>query len=243
MIAALLGVFFAAHAQLATTPENCLAQKTFPCAVSTSEKATIAVGGNGYYLSKATIIEFSAKQEARLVKGHLWGRVKKNLRVTTAYGFFVIDGSDTEAEFWVDSETDGFVFKVIAGFGEIHPKGSGEPIGVARGQQAKLSTVNYKMKSCFVSNPTAIDLKEHARMYSRVFPFGLLSVDEHMEKMAAAVLSASSRESFFLRTSVTRQLASAIEREHRMKVQAEEDRQLQDHLKKLFKIKSNFEDQ
>jgi hypothetical protein len=234
----LLGI---SHAQMTMSPENCFEEKKFPCAVRTQKKVTLAQGGIGYYFSPGSLVEFLSKNQIHLVRGHVWVKATKNLKINTMYGTF--ETSDDSSEFWIDTEKDGYLLKVFSSHIMVTPKGLKNSARVEKGQQVFLSTIDYRNSSCFMSNPSAIDLPAHVRVSGKVFPFGQLSVDDHMNAVAGAILSASSKESLFLRANVSRQLASSIERDRRQKLEEIENRRLQDYLKRLFKVKSNFEDQ
>lgn len=226
--------------QYVDSPEDCLELRNYPCTISAQSKVTISGRGHGFYLSAGTLMEWVGKDEIRLVRGHLWGQHADHLQLDTPYG--VVTFSGDKSEFWVDVGKEEFDIKIFSGEANVLPKGKNVATVLERGQHAFLGVVDYKNKSCFVSNPATLSLSEHIHRYGKVFPFGQVSVDEHLRHVAGAMLWASEQEGAYLKAQVSRQLASAIEREHRQKLEKIEWDRLQKYLQRLYRIKSNFEE-
>lgn len=226
-------------ASYVTSPANCLQEKIYPCAVLTKGKSTLAHGGNGFYTSGNSVVSFVGPQELYVVRGSLWAIAKKQLVVKTTFARFSTEVS--ESEFWINAGSDKQELKVFQGSVGVAPKGATE-LTVLAGREVYVSSVDYAKKSCYVSNVGVIDFQAHVRTYGNVFQFGLLSVEEHLEKVAGAVLIASSQDSSYLQKQVARQLASDHEAEVRQKRQAVEASRLENYLRRLFRIKSNFEE-
>lgn len=239
MLMWLMTLVMSVHADFVSSPEKCLSTKSYPCVVLTKSKSTISLGENGFYFAANTLVSFTAPEDVFVVRGHLWGVAKKTMRIKTQYGSF--ESAPTGSEYWMSVDKDMSTLKVFTGSVQAAPKG-GDSVEVNPGRQVHVSAVDYSQKSCFISNVSVFDFNEYVRTYGRVFPFGAISVEEHLQKVAGAVLTASFIDSVILKKQVSRQLASDIARDHRLKVQREEASRLEIYLRKLFRIKSNFED-
>lgn len=239
MLQLVFALVLSVHAGFISTPEKCLQTKTFPCTVQSQGKTKLQFAQNTLYFSNNSLLELRSPADVYMVRGAVWATTITDFVFRTTYGEFQVPKEG--AEFWLHVQTESHGVKVFKGDVEVTPKG-GSPLYVSAGKQVSLSSVNYASKSCYASNVTVFDFQEYLRHYSEVFPFGALSVEEHLGKVAGAVLTASSQESQLLKTQAARQLASAIERDSRLKAQQEAQSKLEIYLRKLFRTKSNYED-
>lgn len=228
-----------ANATYIATPENCVAAKTYPCAILTQSKSTIAHNGSGFYFSANSLFTFVAPNKMFLSRGAVWVISKSDLQIDNKYGSFSKDKQD--AEFFIDFHNSAFTVSVFSGEVEIIAKG-GAKSTVQQGRYNTLAAVDYQTKSCYVGNPSVVELQSYMKNFSKSFPFGLVSVEDHLKQVAKAVLVASQEDSDALRGDTARHLASVAEKENRLKLEEKRTKQLESYLRRLFRAKSNFED-
>jgi hypothetical protein len=235
-----LTFLFSVHADTILMPEKCLLKKTFPCTIQTQGKHKIILGKTELYFSNNSLIEIRSEKNIFLARGNLWALSKSEFTVSTVYGQF--QSPNQGGEYWISTYPDKNVLNVFSGFIDAQPKG-GEVYEISKGNHISLSSIDYKQGACYASRVTVLNFSDHLRNFGKVFPFGKISVEEHLYKVAGAVLTASSQESNLLKKQVARQLASDLEMDVRLKAQREAATKLEIYLKKLFKEKSNYEDQ
>lgn len=227
-------------AEIVVSPEGCYEKKTYPCAVVSLNKSTLSRGGNGFYVSGNSFLVFESKNSIQLHRGSIWVHAKKNVSFSTKYGR-IMKGNSEGSEFFIFSDPEAYKISVIDGDVAVEPKG-GLKSSIIAGRSAFLSSIDYATQSCYLSGASVIDFHQHLKIFTKIFPFGSLSVEKHLAKVRRAVLLASEEDSEALKTAVSRHLAS--EEESKMKqLQNEQDaRRRAEYLKRLFKIKSNFEE-
>lgn len=235
-----LTLIFSVHADYVSMPEKCLIKKIFPCTVQTQGKHKIILGKTEMNFSNNSLIEIRTEKNVFVARGYLWAISKSDFTINTIYGQF--QSPKDGGEYWVRVSPSDHVLSVFSGQMEAQPKG-GDWYGVTAGKHITLSSVDYKQGACYASRVNVFDFSEYLRDFGKVFPFGKISVEEHLHKVAGAVLTASFQESHFLKKQVARQLASELEMDIRLKAQKEAATRLEIYLKKLFKEKSNYEDQ
>ncbi len=222
-----------------SSPEKCLQKKSFPCIVLTKGKNSLQVDGQLLHLSSNALLSFSAPREFQIVRGMVWGIAKLPIKFKSTFAHFE---THEPTEYWLTASKESTAVRVFFGEIEATPRG-GASHWISAGKEVRASAVNFATRSCFISNPMVIDMFAYVRDFSRVFPFGTASVEDHLNSVAKTVLTASSEDSELLRQSVSRQLASDIAKEARLKVERAKASALEIYLRRLFKIKSNFEDQ
>lgn len=226
------------QAAVISTPENCFSDKKFPCIIMTQAKTTLEAQGQKLHLSSNTIMAFSSPAEIQIVRGMVWGIAKKSVVLKTTFATFT---TLPLTEYWLTAAKDKASFRVFVGEVAVLPRGGSENV-ILPGREVHASYVDYATRSCFVSNSSVIDMYQYVRDFSRVFPFGTASVEDHLNSVAKTVLSASEKESQYMREHASRQLASAIERDARLRANQERASRLEIYLRKLFRTKSNYED-
>lgn len=239
MLMWLVSLITISQAAVISTPENCFVAKKFPCIVLTKGKTTLDIPEGKLHLSSNALVSFSNPKEFHVVRGMIWGMSKQPVTLKTTFATFK---THQPTEYWMTAIKNVTTVRVFVGEMEVLPRG-GKPSFVSPGKEVQVSYVDYNTRSCFVSNPSVIDMYSYVRDFSRVFPFGGASVEDHLNSVAATVLKASASDSQYLREHASRQLASSIERNARMKVEQERASRLEIYLRKLFRTKSNFEDQ
>lgn len=192
-----------------------------------------------FYLSSNALVSFTSPNEFYVVRGLIWGIAKHQVTFKTTFGLFTTNTSGTE--YWITASNASTLVRVFVGEMEVVPRG-GVANWIHPGKEVQVSYVDFSSRSCFASNPLVIDMYDYVHDFSRVFPFGTASVENHLNSVAKTILTASSQDSLMLRQSVARQLASDIATEARLKVERAKASQLEIYLRKLFRAKSNFED-
>lgn len=236
----LIALTLSSNAGYLATPEKCFSKKLYPCTLQTQGKLKISLGESDLYFSNNSLIEIRSPKNIFIARGAVWGTSKSDFVVNSTYGQFF--STKEGGEYWMHVRPQEHSVKVFSGQIQVQPKG-GETYSVSPGNQIALSSVDYKQSACYASRVSVFDFSEYLHNYGKVFPFGKLSVEDHLQKVAGAVLTASSQESQNLKKQVARQLASDLEKDVRLKAQKEAATKLEIYLKRLYKAKSNYEDQ
>lgn len=226
--------------EIVVSPEGCYEKKAYPCAVVSLNKSTLSRGGNGFYVSGNTFLVFESKNNIQLHRGSIWVHAKKKVIFSTKYGR-IMSGESESSEFFVYSEPEAYRISVVEGDVAVEPKG-GLKNSITSGRSAFLSTIDYATQSCYLSGATVMDFYQHLKMFAKIFPFGSLSAEKHLAKVRRAVLLASQEDSDNLKDSVARHLASEEEKKIKHLRDEQDARRRAEYLKRLFKLKSNFEE-
>ena len=223
-------------------PSRCITQQIYPCVVVSSDKTYFTVDENQYFLANKSLIEFTAANDVRLMKGIVWVKSEKSLKITTSFGMVSTRSQKSEFVLSHHQQESVSTVSVLSGDLSVTAKADKDSYFLSEGMEVDLGPVEYERKIASISLPKVISLNRYLKSIEKVFPFSEFNFQEHIDLMAKSIHRALHRQSRWNQTIVETKIADANEKKARQKYEAEYSSRRDSYLKKMFRKKNNFED-
>lgn len=215
-------------------PENCLKNKVYPCAVWAIGKGHILHQGTDLFFSAGSLFEWKTENRVYLSSGWLW---VKNKAGFTVQGRFGQVSAEHQNEMWVHAADEAFTVRAGEKFLSVRPLGGQEEMSLAQGYEIRFSFVDRNFGIADFTWPSVMDFSSYLIGIQKTA--GEEQARQKAEKLAPAIVAAAQSSAQSQELALSRSLASTSKGP---KVGEEEDPGRDLRLRRLFRVKSDFEE-
>lgn len=228
------------HAHYEEYPNGCGADQYSDCAIWSVEKASLKRSGAFIFSSKNSFYQISGNR-IHLVRGQIWAVAgAKSLVVSSSYGDVLVP---KKGHLWAGIETGQFLVRALKTPVKIQPIGYKREVAILPpGFETRLSFVKQETGKAEYQIPTVINLREHLRVFGRVFPYHYLDYKEAVYALGKSIQKATAISAHWHKSLAERKIAMVIEERMKRKELSDYRRRIDSYLRRLFKEKNNFEE-